>query len=60
MQKLKAATYCRVSSDPEVQERRKVYYGKYMQNNKDWILVNIYAEWMSGLRLETYAGRLLK
>lgn len=35
MQKLKAATYCRVSSDPEVQERRKVYYGKYMQNNKD-------------------------
>lgn len=31
MQKLKAATYCPVSSDPEDQERRKVYYGKYMQ-----------------------------
>ena len=44
MQKLKAATYCPVSSDPEDQERRKVYNGKYMQNNKDWILVNIYAE----------------
>lgn len=27
MQKLKAATYCPVSSDPEDQERRKVYYG---------------------------------
>ena len=44
MQKLKAATYCPLSSYPEVHERRKVYYGKYMQYNKDWILVNIYAE----------------
>ena len=34
MQKLKAATYCPVSSDPEEQDRRKLKYGKYIQNNK--------------------------
>ena len=56
MSKLKVAAYCRVSSDHEEQESslivQKAYYEKYIQNNKDWILVDIYAERMSGLRLE--------
>lgn len=56
MPKLKAAAYCRVSSDHEEQESslivQKAYYEKYIQNNNDWVLVDIYAERMSGLRLE--------
>lgn len=56
MPKLKVAAYCRVSSDHEEKELslivQKAYNENYIQNNKDWILVDIYAEQMSGLRLE--------
>ncbi|WP_124097999.1 hypothetical protein [Ruminococcus sp. Marseille-P6503] len=48
MPKLKAAAYCRVSSGHKEQESsrivQKAHYEKYIQNNKNWILVDIYAD----------------
>lgn len=66
MSKLKVAAYCRVSSDHEEQESslivQKAYYEEHIRNNKDWILVDIYAERISGLRQEdrTEFQRMLK
>lgn len=56
MSKLKVAAYCRVSSDHEEQESslivQKAYSENYIRSNKEWKLVDIYAERISGLKLQ--------
>lgn len=56
MSKLKVTAYCRVSSDHEEQESslivQKAHYENYIRSNKEWKLVDIYAERISGLKLE--------
>lgn len=56
MSKLKVAAYCRVSSDHEEQESslivQKAHYENYIRSNKEWKLVDIYAERISGLKLQ--------
>lgn len=45
---LKVAAYCRVSTDAEDQvnslQNQKVYFNDYIRGNKDWKLVDIYAD----------------
>ena len=55
--KIRVAAYCRVSTDGEEQinsfESQKQYYTQKISSNKDWKLVNIYAdEAITGTRTE--------
>ena len=56
MNKLKAAAYCRVSTNHEEQESsletQISYYGKLIAERKDWQLVKIYAERASGTQMK--------
>lgn len=48
MKKKKVVAYTRVSTNLESQENslenQKLYFERYINNNKDWELVNIYAD----------------
>lgn len=56
MNKLKAAAYCRVSTNHEEQESsletQISYYGKLIAECKDWQLVKIYVERASGTQMK--------
>lgn len=52
----RVAAYCRVSSEYEEQESslelQRSYYEQYIRSHKDWTLVNIYAEKVSGTQID--------
>ena len=59
-QPLRVAAYCRVSTDSEEQlgslENQMKFYTNYIRNQINWILVGIYSDNASGVRLRKRTG----
>ena len=59
-QKKRVAAYCRISTEFEEQHRslaaQREYYGEKIQSNPDWVLVGVFFDCESGLRIEKRSG----